>query len=74
MLNHLQMIEHSYGLTLSNKEEICSWITKATKSPREILTVAIALKNWIAVNNPGRELTVPRTIMDQIISGTVGRW
>jgi len=73
-MSHLQMIEHSYGISISNKEEICGWIIKATHSPREILTIALALNNWVAVNNPGRELTIPRTVIDQIISGIVGRW
>jgi len=73
-MSHLQMIEHSYCLTLSNKEEICRWITKATTSPREILTVALALNTWIAVNNQGGELSIPREIVNRIISHTVGRW
>lgn len=74
VMSHLQMIEHSYCLTLSNKEEICRWITKATTSPREILTVALALNTWIAVNNQGGELSIPREIVNRIISQTVGCW
>ena len=74
VMSHLQMIEHSYCLTISNKEEICRWITKATHNPREILTVALALNNWIAVNNQGGELPIPRELVNRIISQTVGRW
>jgi len=74
VMSHLQMIEHSYCLTISNKEEICRWITKATTSPREILTVALALNTWIAVNNQGGELSIPREIVNRIISQTVGCW
>ncbi len=73
-MSHLQMIEHAYDLTIMNKDDICRWITKATHNPREILTVAMALNNWIAVNRPGRELSIPREILNRIISQTVGRW
>ncbi|HQA81533.1 MAG TPA: hypothetical protein PLV96_12120 [Methanoregulaceae archaeon] len=73
-MSHLQMIEHAYDLTITNKDDICRWITKATNNPREILTVAMALNNWIAVNRPGRELSIPREILNRIISQTVGRW
>ncbi|MDD1707868.1 MAG: hypothetical protein LUQ33_01685 [Methanoregulaceae archaeon] len=73
-MSQLQMMEHAYGVTITNKEEICGWIISATHNPREILTVALALNNWVAVNNPGRIFTISQNIVQQIIAGTVGRW
>jgi hypothetical protein len=74
VMSQLQMMEHAYGVTITNKEEICGWIISATHNPREILTVALALNNWVAVNNPGRIFTISQNIVQQIIAGTVGRW
>jgi hypothetical protein len=74
VMSNLQMIECAYDITVTNKDEICTWIMSATYNPREVLTVALALNTWVAVNNPGRQLTVSRTIIEQIIAGTVGRW
>ena len=74
VMSQLQMIEHAYDATIANKKEICGWIISATHNPREILTVALALNNWVAVNNPGRIFTISQNIVQQIIAGTVGRW
>jgi hypothetical protein len=74
VMSQLQMIEHAYGVVITNKEEISGWIISATHNSREILTVAMALNNWVAVNNPGRSLTLSQYIIQQIIAGTVGRW
>jgi hypothetical protein len=46
----------------------------ATHNSRELLTVALALNNWVAVQNPGRTLTLPRRIIEKISAGTVGQW
>lgn len=73
-LSHLQMIEHAYSVGITNKEEICGSIIKATNNPREILTIALALNNWVAVQMPGKELVIPLPVVEQIIAGTVGRW
>ena len=74
IISHLQMIEHAYDLTITNKDETCRWIMNATHNPREVLTVALAINNWVAVHNPGRTLTLSRNIVAKIIAGTVGRW
>lgn len=74
IMSHLQMIEHAYNLTIVNKDEICGWITSATHNSREVLTVTLALNNWVAVHNSGRTLTLSRHIVEQIIAATVGRW
>lgn len=73
IMAHLVMIERAYEVTVTNKDEICRWIMSATHNSREVLTVALALNNWVAVNER-KQLTIPRSIVDQIIAGTVGRW
>jgi len=73
IMAHLEMIERAYEVTVTNKDEICGWIMSATHNSREVLTVALSLNNWVAVNER-KQLTIPRSIVDQIIAGTVGRW
>jgi hypothetical protein len=73
-MSQIQMIEHSYDAQITNKEEICGWIISATHNPREILTIALALNNWVAVNHPGRIFAISQNNVQQIVAGTVGRW
>jgi hypothetical protein len=44
ILSQLQMIEHTYDLTITNKDEICGWIIGATHNPREVLTIMLAAR------------------------------
>jgi DNA repair protein RadC len=74
IMSQLQMIEYAYEVTITNKEEVSGWINHATHNPREILTIALALNNWVAVNHPGRIFVIPKNIVQQIVAGTVGRW
>jgi uncharacterized protein (DUF608 family) len=74
VMSQLQMIEHAYDATITNKEEICTWIISATHNPREILTFTLALNNWVAMNNPGGTFAISQNIVQQIVAGTVGRW
>jgi len=73
IMSHLEMIERAYDITVTNKTEICGWITSATQNSREVLTVALALNNWVAVNIR-RQLTISRNTVEEIIARTVGRW
>lgn len=74
IMGHLLMIEHAYGVFIENKEEVTTWIWHATRDRREILTIALALNNHVAVNGLSGRLTLPRERVGQIIAATVGRW
>jgi hypothetical protein len=71
---HLQMIEYSYDVIITNKDEICRWIGDATHNHREILTVTLALNNWVAASGSSGRLTIDRSTLERIIASTVGRW
>jgi hypothetical protein len=73
VMSHLEMIEHAYDVTITNKNEICGWVMKATHNSREVLTIALALNNWVAVNKRS-QLTISKNSVEKIIAGTVGRW
>ncbi|HVP93793.1 MAG TPA: hypothetical protein VMS89_01330 [Methanoregulaceae archaeon] len=74
IMSQLQMIEHCYGLSMLNKEEICRAISRATRNRREILTVALALNNWVAVHGTPDCITIPEQKVQEIICGVIGRW
>jgi hypothetical protein len=74
VMSQIQMIELAYDLAITNKEEISGWIISATNNPREILTITLALNNWVALNNPAQPLNISQHVVQQIIAGTVGRW
>jgi hypothetical protein len=74
IMGHLRMIEHAYGVIIANKEELCTWIWHATRDRREILTIALALNNWVAVRGLSGRMTISKEHAEQIIAATVGRW
>jgi hypothetical protein len=74
IMSQLQMIEHSYGLLIINKDEVCRLISRATRNQREILTVSLALNNWVAVHGAPEYLTIPEGTVQDIICSVVGRW
>jgi len=74
IMGHLRMIEHAYGVIIAHKEEIGTGIWHATRDRREILTIALALNNHVAVHGLSGRLTIPKELVEQIIAATVGRW
>ena len=74
IMGHLLMIEHAYGVIIANKEEVITWIWHATRDRREILMIALALNNNVAVHGLSGRLTIPKERIEQIIAATVGRW
>jgi hypothetical protein len=74
ILGHLQMIEQAYGVFIDNKEEIITLIWHATRDRREILTIALALNNHVAVHGLSGRLTIPKERVEQMIAAIVGRW
>jgi hypothetical protein len=74
IMQHLFMIEHAYGVRILDKDDICGFILRATSSRREILTIALALNNWMAVNSLPGNVRIGTKTMQDIIAATVGRW
>lgn len=72
--SHLRMIEHAYGVTITNKEELCGWILRATRDRREILTIALAFNNYVAIRGASGDLAIPQDQAERVIAATVGRW
>jgi hypothetical protein len=64
---HLSMIEHSYGIRIVNPGEVTGWIYADTTDSRRILTIALSLNHWVAVNRKTGEVRIPRTVFDQIV-------
>lgn len=73
ILGHLLMIEQAYGVIIDNKEEVIAWIRQATRDRREILTIALALNNHVAVHGLSGRLKIPEQQIEQIIAATAGR-
>lgn len=71
--NQLLMIEQCYGISITNKDGICRAISRATRNHREILAVALALNNWVAVHGGPECLTVPEGTVQEIICSIIGR-
>jgi hypothetical protein len=64
---HLRMIEHSYGVRILNPDEVAGWIYADTADSRRILTIALSLNHWMAVNRKAGGVLVPRSVFDQIV-------
>jgi hypothetical protein len=73
ILGHLLMIEQVYGVIIDNKAEVTAWIRHATRDRREILTIALALNNHIAVHGLSGRLTIPEERIEHMIAATVRR-
>lgn len=74
IMQHFAMMEHAYGVRILDKEDACRHILRATGSHREVLTIALALNNWMAVNNLRGNVRIGTKTVQDIIAATVGRW
>jgi hypothetical protein len=64
----LRMIEQAYGITMVNADEVSAWIGEATTDLYEISAITGALNTYVAMAMPVEEITVPREIVDQLVT------
>ena len=74
IMSQLQMIEQSYGISITNKDEICRAISRATRNRREILAVSLAINDWVAVHGTPGCPDIPEQTVHEIICSIIGRW
>ena len=63
---HLRMIEAQYPLRIMNKEYITEKILGKTSDSRLILTIALSLNQWVAINRISGDVVIPERVIDQI--------
>lgn len=64
--SHLRFIEQAHGISISNIHTVTGWIADHTSDHRLILSIALSLNHWVAVNHKEGEVEVPRRVFDQI--------
>lgn len=64
---HLQMIEAQYPLRIMNKDTVIERILENTKDGRRILTIALSLNHWVAVNRVSGDVIIPERVLDEIL-------
>jgi len=65
--SHLQMIEAQYPLTITNKDQVAERILGKTHDPRCILSIALSLNHWAAVNGITGDVVIPEKVLDLIL-------
>ncbi|MFA5296482.1 MAG: hypothetical protein WC382_13325 [Methanoregulaceae archaeon] len=63
---HLQMIEAQYPLTITNKDQVAGRILGKTHDQQCILSIALSLNHWVAVNGITGEVAIPERVLDLI--------
>ena len=64
---HLMMIEAQYPLTIHNKDQVTERILARTDDKRQILTIALSLNHWAAVNGITGDVEIPGKVLDLIL-------
>lgn len=64
---HLLMIETSHGISIKNKEEIIKKIAPEAKDDTQAFSAGISLNNRVAVSGVQGNVTVPDSVIVQII-------
>lgn len=64
---HLRMIEYQYGRRIVNKQEIVDTIVSRTRDRVTILSIALSLNHWVAVNGAREDIELPIGVLDSII-------
>ena len=68
VLSHLQMIEVNHEVKINNKESVAGWIAGYSDDHLKLLTIALSLNHWIAVNGKKGDIEVPKEVIERIIS------
>jgi hypothetical protein len=64
---HLRMIEYQYDRRIVNKQEIVDTIISRTRDRITILSIALSLNHWVAVNGTRGDIEVPAGVLNSII-------
>ena len=64
---HLVTIERAYGIRIANFCDVVNRVTRATSDDREILAIATAISNYVALNLRSPEMEIPEAMLDEAI-------
>ena len=64
----LVAIEQAWGIRIANRSQLADWIGESLTDPVEILSFTTSLNTWMALNQPGRNVQVSRTLFERILA------
>ena len=73
ILAHIRMIEMQYQSRIVNREEIARAILSRTRDSVCILSIALSLNSWVAVNGPTGPIEMPAAVIDRMIDHALKR-
>jgi hypothetical protein len=70
---HLETVEQAWGIRIANRAQLRDWIAEALTDPVEILTFTTSLNTWVALNQPGVNVQVSRSLFEKILAAIRSR-
>ncbi len=67
ILGHLRMLEFQYDIRILNKKEIADAILSRTRDRISILSIALSLNHWVAVEGKSGNIEIPESVLNSII-------
>lgn len=64
----LATIEHAWGIRIANRSQLRDWIEESLTDPVEIFSFTTSLNTWMALNQPGGNVQVSRTLFERILA------
>ena len=70
----LATIEQAWGIRIANRAQLRDWIAEALTDPAEILSFTTSLNTWVALNQPGGNVQVSRSLFEKILVAIRSRY
>jgi hypothetical protein len=70
---HLETIEQAWGIRIASRTQLRDWIAEALTDPAEILSFTTTLNTWVALNQPGGNVQVSRSLFEKILAAIRSR-
>jgi hypothetical protein len=72
-LGQMMMIEKTYDIKITNREEAAKKISLGVDDPSQVLRICSSLNSWVAMNGLQGEITISPSMLERLLAHYGGR-
>jgi hypothetical protein len=67
-IGQMMVIEKTYNIKITNREEAARMISFAIDDPRRVLLICSSLNSWVAMNGLQGEIAIPPSMLKRLLA------
>jgi hypothetical protein len=67
-LGQMMVIEKTYDIKITNRQEAARMISLGVDDPRQVLLICSSLNSWVAMSGLQGEITIPPSMLERLLA------